>query len=86
MCGFAGRLYAFNQLIVNEALRGVQGVVSVFSFSAQPDATMKTLNFLYAPLGSTVAFTASRFAYILDHYGHARSDRRASARRGEAPL
>ena len=27
-----------------------------------------------------------RFAYILDHYGHARRRRRASARRGEAPL
>ena len=27
-----------------------------------------------------------RFAYILDHYGHARSRKRASARRGESPL
>ena len=42
-----------------------------------------------APLGSTALRTAvafrPRFAYVLNHFGHKRS-RRASTRRGEAPL
>ena len=40
-----------------------------------------------APLGRNVAFAAPLFAYdILGHCGHARSHRRASAGRGQAPL
>ena len=39
------------------------------------------------PLDTTVALTASSaFRYFLSHYGHSRSRRRTSARRGEAPL
>ena len=49
--------------------------------SAQPD----NHGILDAPLGNTAVFTAS-ISYILDHYGHARSRKRASARRGEARL
>ena len=37
------------------------------------------------PLALLSSHLRPRFAYILDQYGHARSRRRASARRGEAP-
>ena len=46
---------AFNLLLLNVVFR-VQGVGSVLSFSARPDSTME---FRSAPLGSTVASTAS---------------------------
>ena len=56
-------------------------VFPAFSFSS-----LKIV-FYNAPLGSTVALTASScMPYAFSHYGHARSRRRASARRGEALL
>ena len=38
------------------------------------------------PLGSTVSYLRPRFAYILGSHGACVEPRRASARRGEAPL
>ena len=43
-------------------------------------------NLVHAPLVSVLSYLQPRFAYILDHYEHARSRRRVSVRHGEAPL
>ena len=72
------------QPINTKVLSLVHGVGSVLSFSAQPHSTMEISKFLIIvhPL-AVLSHLRPRFAYILDHSGHARSRsrRRALARR-----
>ena len=62
----------------------MQVVGSVLSLSAQYHLNMEN-SYIAHPL-AVLLHLRPRFAYILDLYGHARSRRRALARRGEIPL
>ena len=70
---------AFNfSLLILKALCRVQSVGSLRLSLLNLTQPWKFLN---APLGSTVSHLRPRFAYVLNHYWHAPSRRRESARR-----